>query len=318
MKINLDNYLGSKPFLYGRDLLKRIGAKQRYVNEYDVAEFLGYEIKEINDKQFQEFKQRYGHNYDIGNLFDDNFCAVSIPKESVMLIYANLFKNRKRLTIFHESGHEILPWHIANAFSLRGRDIDPTAHKQIEREAFLAGTEIMYPLKHFIDDSRSLALSFQSINSLSDLYNGSFEATGIRYALTNHNIMAIVVVKENTPIEEQITFLNSNGNGQLVFPNMPKFKKIKPASTAPLRVQYCSHAHKFPKFIKSGTEIEKNNLVYECWSQQRYKQGEIPASVFGSSAQFKYFAECVYYQQKVFVLLWLTDRQIYFGEGWYS
>ena len=74
-----------------------------------------YEVKEVTDKQFQEFKQRYGHDSDIGNLFDDNFCAVSIPKESIMLIYANLFANRKRLTVFHESGHEALPGDLTSA-----------------------------------------------------------------------------------------------------------------------------------------------------------------------------------------------------------
>jgi len=45
MKLNLDNYLGSKPFLYGRKLLKDMGIKNHYVNERDVVDFLGYEIK---------------------------------------------------------------------------------------------------------------------------------------------------------------------------------------------------------------------------------------------------------------------------------
>ena len=309
--MNYERYLGSKPFLYGRKLLKDMGTKGYYVNERDVVDFLGYEIKTISPAEYASF----GDN--IGEIFDD-ICAMLLRQQNLILLSNNLSPRRQRITLFHESGHDLLPWHHANVFSLRGKDIDPTIHKQIEREAFLAGTEIMYPLKHFLDDSRSLSLSLQSINWLADRYNGSFEATSIRYALTNHNIMAIVVVKENDPIEEQIIFLNNNGNGQLVFPNMPKFKKIKPASTAPLRVQYCSHSHKFPKFIKSGTDIDKNNLIYECWSQQRYKQGEIPASVFGSSGQFKYFAECVYFQEKVFVLLWLTDRQLYFGEEWYQ
>lgn len=315
MKLNLDNYLGSKPFLYGRSLLKRIGIKHHHVNEYDVADFLGYEITEVNDSQFNEFKQRYDRDYDIGNLFDDNFCAVSIPKENTMLIYANLFKNRKRLTIFHEAGHEIIPWHIANTFSLKNKDIDPTVHKQIEREAFLAGTEIMYPLKHFVNDSLSSSLSLASINDLADKYNGSFEATCIRYALTNQNIMAIVVVKENDPTPEQITFHNHKSNGHLVFPNMPSFKRVIPASTAPLRVQYSSHAYQFPKFIKSGTEIKKGNIIYDCWSQNRYKQGEIPASVFGSSSKFNYFAECTPFQEKVFVLLHLKNKQMQLFRG---
>jgi len=90
---------------------------------------------------------------------------------------------------------------------------------------------------------------------------------------------------------------------------MPPITRLKPKSTAPLRVQYCCHSCLFPKFIKSGTEIEKDNIIYECWSQKQRKQGEIPASVFGSSDKFKYTAECYPANGKVFVLLSLHNRQ---------
>jgi len=311
MKIDLDKHLGSKPFLYGRKLLKDMGINKHYVNERDVVDFLGYDIKTITPDEYVQFRDI------IGEIFDDT-CAILLRQQNLILLSNRLPPRRERITLFHESGHDLLPWHHANAFSLRGKDVDSNTHKQIEHEAFLAGTEIMYPLKYFIDDSQSLSLSLGSVNSLADRYNGSFEATCIRYALTNSNIMAIVVVKENEPISEQTIFHNYKNNGQLVFPNMPKLKKITPTSNAPLRVQYSSHSYKFPKFIKSGIEIEQNNLIYDCWSQQQYKQGEIPASVFGSSSQFKYFAECIYHQEKVFVLLWLTNRQIYFGAESYS
>lgn len=303
-----DRYLGAKPFLYGRKLLKDIGARGYYINERDVVDFLGYEIKTITPDIYASFGDT------IGDLFDDT-CAILLRQQSLILLSGNLPPRRERITLFHESGHDLLPWHQANAFSIRGKDIDPIVHKRIEREAFLAGTEIMYPLKHFVNDSLSLSLSFQSINSLADRYNGSFEATCIRYALTSQKIAAIVVVKENEQTAEQIMFLDHSNNGQYIFPDLPEYKKIIPASTAPLRVQYCSHSWQFPKFIKSGTEIEKDNIIYECWSQQRPKKGEISASVFGSSAKFKYFAECIYHQKKVFVLLWLPDRQLKFWEG---
>lgn len=310
MKINLDTYLGSKPFLYGRKLLKDMGVKNYYVNERDVVDFLGYEIKTITPDQYEQFGDI------IGEIFDDT-CAVLLRNYNLILLSNRLPPRRERLTLFHESGHDLLPWHHANAFSIRGKDIDPKFHKKIEREAFLAGTEIMYPLKHFVEDSRSLSLSLGSVNSLADRYNGSFEATCIRYALTNSNIMSIVVVKENQPVEEKVIFNIHTNNRQTIIPNMPHKKRIKVASTAPLRVQYSSHSYKFPKFIKSGTGIEQGNIIYDCWAQNRYKRGKIPASIFGSSAKFSYFAECVPFQEKVYVLLWLEDRQMYFGEEWY-
>ena len=308
MKLNLDNYLGSKPFLYGRKLLKDMGIKNHYVNERDVVDFLGYEVKTMTPAEYASFGDI------IGEIFDDT-CAILLRQQSLILLSNSLPPRRERITLFHESGHDLLPWHHANTFSLRGKDVDPTVHKQIEREAFLAGTEIMYPLKHFVNDSLSSSLSLESINNLADRYNGSFEATCIRYALTNQNIMAVVVVKENELTPEQITFHNHKSNGQFVFPNMPSFKRVIPASTAPLRVQYSSHAYQFPKFIRSGTEIEKGNIIYDCWSQNRYKEGEIPASVFGSSSKFNYFAECVPFQRKVFVLLHLKNRQTQLFRG---
>lgn len=303
MKINLDNYLGSKPFLYGRKLLKDMGVKGHYVDEGDVVDFLGYEIKTINPSEYAQFGDV------IGEIFDDT-CAVLLRQENLILLSNNLFPRQKRITIYHECGHDIIPWHQANAFSIRGKDIDPAVHKTIEREAFLAGTEIMYPLKHFIEDSLSLSISFEAINSLANRYNGSFEATCIRYALTNQNIMAIAVVKKTTPIEDQITFFNPHNNGQLVLPNMPAYKKVRSASTALLRVQYCSHSHRFPKFIKSGIEIEKDNIIHDCWTKQSSTKGEIHASVFGSSMPFKYQAECFYHYERIFVLLSLPDKEM--------
>ena len=302
MKLALENYLGSHPFLYGRDLIKRMGIKGHYINEHDVTDFLGYEIKEIDPGQYGEYSDV------IGEIFDDT-CAVLLPQQSVILLANNLSPQRERMTLFHESGHDLIPWHQANSFSLRGKDIDIAVHKNIEREAFHAGAEIMYPIRHFVEDSLSIPLAFNSVSRLASRYNGSFEATSIRYALTNRNIMAIVVVKEND-LNDQLSFaFNHNSNGQRYLFDMPPITRLKPKSTAPLRVQYCCHSCLFPKFIKSGTEIEKDNIIYECWSQKQRKQGEIPASVFGSSDKFKYTAECYPANGKVFVLLSLPNRQ---------
>ena len=41
MKSSIEQYLGLKPFLYGRDLLKRMGVDDHYVSEYDTLDFLG-------------------------------------------------------------------------------------------------------------------------------------------------------------------------------------------------------------------------------------------------------------------------------------
>ncbi len=302
-----EHYLGAKPFLYGRDLLKRMQIKGHYVNEYDVMDFLGYEVQQIKPSKFIE----YGDI--IGEIFDDT-CAVMIREESKVLLSSSISPKRQRSTLFHEAGHDVLPFHDELTFSIRGKDIDPITHKIMEREAFLAGSEIMYPVKYFVDDMMSLPISIGSINRLADRYNGSFEATCIRYALTSLNRVAVVVVKENEFYNKPIPMGHGNSNQHFLF-DITRFTKRRPLSTAPLRVQYCSHSFVFPKFIKSGIEIEPDNIIYDTWKDKQYRQGEIPASVFGSSSKFKYFAECMPYYDKIFILLWLTNRQGDFFKG---
>jgi len=80
-------------------------------------------------------------------------------------------------------------------------------------------------------------------------------------------------------------------------------------------VKYFVQSHRFPKFIRPGTGIEEGNLIFESWVSWRRAQGEIPASVFGSSAKWAYNAECLPLGNtgKLLVLLWLPDRYLKFN-----
>jgi len=305
MNLKFDNYISSNPVAYGRKLLQDIGKDYHYINEREVVDYLGYEIKTITPDAYAGFGDV------IGEIFDDT-CAILLRQHNLILLSDTLSSRHERLTLFHEIGHDILPWHQAYSFSLRGKDICHLVHKRIEREAFLAGSELMFPREHFIDDSLSLpSLSFRSITTLADRYNGSFEATCIRYALTNQNIMAIAVVTENPHPGEAIKYINHRRKRHNMFADEPPSKTKVQVSTAPLRIQYCTRSYRFPKFIKSGTPIENGNIIYECWSQRSDKKGEIPASLFTSSAHFKYSATCMYNREakKVFVILWLPNLQ---------
>jgi len=304
MSLNFDNYISSNPVPYGRKLLRDIGKDYHYINEREVVDYLGYEIKTMTPDAYAGFGDV------IGEIFDDT-CAILLRKHNLILLSDTLSSRHERLTLFHEIGHDILPWHQAYSFSLRGKDIGHVVHKKIEHEAFLAGSELMFPLEHFMEDSLSLpGLSFRSIKKLADRYNGSFEATSIRYALTNQNIMAIAVVTENPHNGEAIRYINHRRKRHDMFTEPPSKTKVQ-VSAAPLRIQYCTRSHRFPKFIKSGTPIEKENIIYECWSQRSERKGEIPASMFTPSARFKYSAKCIYNREakKVFVILWLPNLQ---------
>jgi len=168
----------------------------------------------------------------------------------------------------------------------------------------------MFPLKHFIADSTSLPLQFSSVKSISQRYAASFESTVIRYALTNQNVMAVVVVKENefsSPLS-----LKPHPIPEDALPiEIPLSFKPSPPYTppAPLRVQYCVTSHSFPKFIKPSTGINEDNLIYKAWKNNLALTGTIHASVFGSFQQFSYTAECLPMYGRVFVLLSLPDTQ---------
>lgn len=301
MKLSFEGFLGAKPFLYGREVIRGLGVRGHYVDENDVADFVGgYSIKEINPRSYTEFN--------LGEIFDDS-CAHLLPDHGLILLNANMPKVRKRTSVFHEIGHDVQPLHKRSAFSCKTKDIDPTAHKEIEKEAFLCGSEIMYPLKPFISDSTSLPLEIGSIRKLGERYKGSLEATSIRYAHTNQNIMAIVVVQENSPNHSHTHETPSIGQPEFPF-RIPPYIRANGHPPAPLRVQYCVTAHRFRKYFRSGTEIREGNIVHQCWLTKSPIAGEIPASALGSSEKFRYFAECSPIDDdRVMVLLWLPNRQ---------
>ena len=308
------DYLGARPFIYGRDLLKRIGIQGHYIDENDVVDFLGYETRPLNPVEQREILEHNG----IGDIFDDT-CAITFYHDSIMFISESLPTTRKRCTIFHETGHDINDFHPKGLISIgKDSEIDTASYKIVEKDAFLAGSEVMFPLKHFISDSTSLPLKLASIESIAQRYTASFEATAIRYALTNQNIMAFVVVKEND-LTTNLTTTTENQQTYQDFLPVQIPLSIRPDTSntvpAPLRVQYCVRSHHFPKFIKSGNEINEGNLIYQCWTSGISLTGEIPASVFGSTAIFTYTAECHKINNRVFVLLSLPDKQIKLFNG---
>lgn len=308
MKLVFEEIISTRPAILGRDLLKRAGFSGHYVDERDIADFLGYEIKEVSPD-----------SYDIPNLGEilDTASAHLIPEFSLIVINKDMPKVHKRMSIFHESGHETNPLHRASALSCSKKDLEPTAHKQMEKEAFLCGAEVMFPLKPFVDDSSSAALGLDSIEKISRRYTGSLEATAIRYARTNQNVMALMVVQPMAVFLAQSSVIAGNHK----HPDLPfKIQNInKPNGRppAPLRVQYFVPAYRFPKYISSGTEIREGNIIFDTWKTGVKTTGEIPAAALGSSDRCNYFVECTPFGNdgRIMVLLWLHNKQSEFWRG---
>lgn len=228
----------------------------------------------------------------------------------------NMPKVHKRLSVFHESGHDTMPTHRASALSCHGKDLEPTAHKQMEKEAFLCGAELMFPLKPFVTDSTSMTLGTDSIQKLAQRYKASIEATAIRYAATNQDVMAMLMVQPTaTFTTSHATCITCSHHPE--FPFQTSYtSRPNGQPSAPLRVQYFVRSYRFPKFISSGTEIREGNIIFDAWQQGIKKTGEIHASALRSSAACNYFAECQPLPDgRIMVLIWLPNKQLEFLKG---
>jgi hypothetical protein len=313
MNFSWDQYLGNSPALYADKALKECGLREPPICEMTVADSLGLEVKEITRQHIREFFGNLSHNV------LRTVCAMLIKRDKGGCIYYNgeTRLERKRLSIFHECGHEVLPWHEGHDYCCSEKDVDADAYKRMEREAFGCGSEFLMPRRSFIGDSLSLEIGVATIEQLRQRYVASFEATAIRYALTHPGLCGIVVVESSAnrkPKQRSIV-----APGQTVFPyNIPSMPINRfDTQRYPLSVQYFVKSHYFPKYIRPGQGIETGNLVFNAWHQNRYMKGEIPASVFGSSARWSYYAECLPLGNtgKMLVLLWLPCPQLKFNYG---
>jgi Zn-dependent peptidase ImmA (M78 family) len=97
-------------------------------------------------------------------------------------IYELLRYELKRLAIFHEWAHAIVPWHEQFDYPCRDMDMDPTVRRLIERQAYRCGSEFLFPREMFVQDSLSLEIGVAAIEQLRHRYAASMEATAIWYA----------------------------------------------------------------------------------------------------------------------------------------
>lgn len=309
MKFSLENYLGNDPALYAQKILKECGLKAPPICERTVCDYLGLELKEFS---LNSIPQSHG-------LLDiiKTACAWLQRRtngKSRIWVHGETQLERKRLSIFHECGHAILPWHEEFDYLCSEKDIDPTVRSRIEREAFGCGSEFLMPREMFIEDVLSLETSVSAIEQLRYRYVASMEATAIRYAYINPGLCGIVMIEPAENQKPKNIVQDHTPPGQLLLPFRipPKHTIIADEKKYPLKVKYFVKSHRFPKYIAPGTGIEDGNAVFEAWISGRPLQDEIPASVFGSSAKWAYNAECIPLGKSgmVLVLLWLPDHQL--------
>lgn len=309
MKLTWENYLGSSPSLYAQKILKECGLKEPPICEKTVADYLGLEVKEVPQEDINRFEG-------IARILK-TVCAWLQRKpngKGCIWIDGGTMRERKRLGVFHECGHDVLPWHEGHDYLCSEKDIDPDVHKRMEREAFSCGSEFLMPKQTFVDDAQSLEIGILAIEQLGLRYVSSMEATAIWYARTHPGLCGVVMVESSENQKPKDTERRIIEPGQLILPMRVPLRQINPMDTKkyPIKVKYSVKSYRFPKYIRPGQGIEEGNRVFEAWASKKQVQGEVPAAVFGSSARWSYNAECIPLGNtgRMLVLLWLPCHQI--------
>jgi hypothetical protein len=309
MKFTPESYLGNDPSLYARKVLRECGLKAPPICEKTVVDFLGLELKEFSVNSSAQ-------NPALCDIIK-TACAWLQRRangKSRIWVHRDTYLERKRLSVFHECGHAILPWHEDFDYLCSDDDVDPTVRSHIEREAFGCGSEFLMPREMFVEDLLSLETSISAIEQLRYRYVASMEATAIRYASIHPGLCGIVMVEPAENQRPKPLMRDDTSPVQMILPFRMSTRPL-PAEDEkryPLKVKYFAKSRRFPKYIAPGTGVEEGNPVFEAWASGKPLQDEIPASVFGSSAEWAYNAECIPLGKSgmVLVLLWLPDHYL--------
>lgn len=296
----------TNPAHYAQGVLLQCDLKEPPIPVEPILHHLKLNLKEFSSQDFPTEKHQPLKE------FTKEACAWKSHSngQTTIWVLKDSIASRKRLNIFHECGHEILPWHDDVDYFCSEADLSPETRKLIEKEAFACGTELLMPYEFFYEDIQSLGIGISAIEQLGNRYEASLEATAIRYAGLHTGACAVVIME---PLK------NQDGDG---IPRTTAIPQLglefctttveQPKETCSLVVKYCVPSRSFPSYVQPRTSIREDNVIYSAWLAGRQIRDVIPASALGSSQQLIYQVECLPlgYSGKVLVLLWIpTDKQ---------
>ena len=317
-----DCYCGNNPNNYARRVLKECRINAPPIDEYVVADYLGATIAPITQDQIDDFifenRNVSGLPDFIRNLKESCAWLEKYPDgKSIIHVLHDSNEQRMRLSVFHEYGHEILPWH--DQLNYLCDDSHVQNHGILipfEREAFRCGTELMMPSDLFFEDAMSNETSIETIKRLAYRYNASLEATAIRYcSILKRYCAMMVVVPSGNDSEVEIKASFQRGDSHLFqscdYPSSP----IIQANQSPLMAKYFVSSSKTMGYASKGTCIGEDNPIFNTWISGKQFKGQIKSSVWGSSKNIPYNAECLRLGKTgmVLVLLWLPEDQLWLG-----
>jgi hypothetical protein len=201
--------VGKSPVLYTDKVIQEIGLKEPPFCERTIADYLGLQVVEFTNASISAFREQHPDADEIDQHLQ-TACAWLHKEENgggVICANAEMRDARKRMSVFHECGHAMMPWHDGVYYICGVDGLDSVTISLIEREAFSFGSSFLMPPAYFTEDVMSLDTSLCSVRQLADRYVSSFEATAIWYAYTHPGHCGFMMV------EPTQTALYSAGHG---------------------------------------------------------------------------------------------------------
>jgi|GEM_PF-3501696 len=293
MQLNWETYRGSNPEVYGRQVIDRCGFTEPPICEKAVSQFFGNKIEEVSPldpdiaAKFPTIRKIFKKSS--AHLFRD-YSLIVVNKDQPRV--------KIRMDIFHENGHEALPWQRESAHVCAGSGVDAYTRRRIEDEAFRCGIAMMLPDKMFREDVRGRKMSEELIRALAQRYEASLEVAAMRYVGLCNGVCAMLVCE---PIKQKEP---ETGMETVV----PEQKRL-------LQIRYAVTSHRLMKFFQAGTIIGDDSPIYLPFLTGETFGGPLYTDDlgYGYNTGHPYAAECFRFgtteEPKVMALLWSEDQQ---------
>lgn len=302
MKVNSGEYpFGCRVEAYAIDVLKKLDDKSIPVDLHGIADYLGISVEIIEKEPIDKFKTLHGKDLKesgIEGFFD--------LERSKILIFSSGNAKRDRMTLAHELGHATLPWHSSSLHSGNSKK------NVIEEQAFACGREYLFPRDSFLQDMQELDVSINSIITLSEQYDASIEATGMRYAKLAKIPLAFLVIEKSNGKKKKIADSQDSNLLQRKFSLDIKEKPIcgELENTGLLAVKYAACSNFMKKFeFRNGSKVQEDSIFYQGYSERKsQKKDKISFKKGGNiySADIYPFG----YNGQILALVWCSINQL--------
>ncbi len=255
------------PTSYAQKILQECDLKEPPIDEKVILNHLGIDLNEFTREQIRAFERNNPESHELSPALSTACAWLQREPDgrSCIWVNRNMAEERTRLSIFHECGHAILPWHQDIDFS--DLETDSQVQKIIEQEAFDCAFEFLMPKEIFLKDALALPIQMDSIEKLGKRYIASKEATAIRYAKLHQDKCAVLIMEDSS--EPGLCF----------------------------KVRNFVTSARFPSVFSAGDGIKKQGSFFDAWMAGEDFEGILSSSEFQLKKRLlkpmNFDAECI-------------------------